>query len=250
MSPRLTAFERVLFKFARPKTVVLTTRNQEYNVMWESLPAGQFRHADHRFVWSRQEFQDWATRVVDQFGYGKNEIVGIIDMSEFVAQQRELVGNGQSGTLLTPFEQVYVPFNSAAASNVCLDEWVSECLTADSEVRADELLHRYSLGERNFEGVCLVDGCALVGADLQGATFENGFFSDVDARRSNLKGATFRNMNLKCTDFRDADLTDAVFDSVLIEGASFRGAIVCNTVFARMTYHGRELNEFQPDDWG
>jgi 3' terminal RNA ribose 2'-O-methyltransferase Hen1 len=47
--PRLSAFERVLFEFARPRTVVLTTPNRDYNVVWETLPAGQFRHADHRF---------------------------------------------------------------------------------------------------------------------------------------------------------------------------------------------------------
>lgn len=67
--PRLKAFERVLFEFAKPRTVVLTTPNREYNVTWETLPAGQFRHADHRFEWSRQEFQDWATGIADRFGY-------------------------------------------------------------------------------------------------------------------------------------------------------------------------------------
>ena len=67
--PRLSALERVLFEFARPQTVVLTTPNREYNVMWETLPAGQFRHADHRFEWSRKEFQDWANRVGVQHGY-------------------------------------------------------------------------------------------------------------------------------------------------------------------------------------
>ena len=67
--PRLSAFERVVFEFARPKAVVLTTPNSEYNVMWESLPAGNFRHTDHRFEWTRQEFQDWANRVAAQHGY-------------------------------------------------------------------------------------------------------------------------------------------------------------------------------------
>lgn len=67
--PRLSALERVVFEFARPKTVVLTTPNREYNVMWETLPSGQFRHTDHRFEWSRQEFQDWASRVGKQHGY-------------------------------------------------------------------------------------------------------------------------------------------------------------------------------------
>ena len=47
--PRLAAFERVLFGFARPGTVVLTTPNAEYNANFETLPAGEFRHRDHRF---------------------------------------------------------------------------------------------------------------------------------------------------------------------------------------------------------
>jgi 3' terminal RNA ribose 2'-O-methyltransferase Hen1 len=67
--PRLSAFERVLFEFARPKTVVLTTPNQEYNTMWETLPAGQFRHSDHRFEWTRHEFRAWANRVAEKHLY-------------------------------------------------------------------------------------------------------------------------------------------------------------------------------------
>jgi len=68
--PRLAAFERVLFEAARPRTVVLTTPNREYNVRWESLPAGQFRHRDHRFEWTRAEFGEWAAGVAERFGYG------------------------------------------------------------------------------------------------------------------------------------------------------------------------------------
>jgi 3' terminal RNA ribose 2'-O-methyltransferase Hen1 len=67
--PRLTAFERVLFEFAKPRTVVLTTPNREYNVTWETLPAGKFRHPDHRFEWNRQEFQTWANGIAEHFGY-------------------------------------------------------------------------------------------------------------------------------------------------------------------------------------
>jgi 3' terminal RNA ribose 2'-O-methyltransferase Hen1 len=66
---RLTAFERVLFEFARPGGVVLTTPNAEYNVKFESLPAGAFRHRDHRFEWTRAEFQAWASRAAERFGY-------------------------------------------------------------------------------------------------------------------------------------------------------------------------------------
>ena len=67
--PRLAAFERVLFEYARPKTVVITTPNREYNVKWETLPAGTFRHRDHRFEWTRAEFQTWAEGIAARHGY-------------------------------------------------------------------------------------------------------------------------------------------------------------------------------------
>jgi 3' terminal RNA ribose 2'-O-methyltransferase Hen1 len=67
--PRLSAFERVLFEFAKPAHVVVTTPNAEYNVKWETLPAGRFRHKDHRFEWTRAEFQEWTNRVAEKFGY-------------------------------------------------------------------------------------------------------------------------------------------------------------------------------------
>jgi len=67
--PRLAAFERVLFEFARPWTIVLTTPNREYNVKFPTLPAGRFRHRDHRFEWTRAEFLEWAERVAARFGY-------------------------------------------------------------------------------------------------------------------------------------------------------------------------------------
>ena len=67
--PRLASLERVVFEFARPGTVVVTTPNREYNAMWETLPAGQFRHSDHRFEWTRSEFEEWSRRVADRFGY-------------------------------------------------------------------------------------------------------------------------------------------------------------------------------------
>ncbi len=67
--PRLAAFERVVFECARPGTIVLTTPNREYNVTWPNLVAGAFRHEDHRFEWTRDEFQAWAMSVAARFGY-------------------------------------------------------------------------------------------------------------------------------------------------------------------------------------
>ena len=66
---RLSAFERVLFEFACPQMVVLTTPNVEYNIKFENLPAGRFRHKDHRFEWTRTEFQSWSSDISKRFGY-------------------------------------------------------------------------------------------------------------------------------------------------------------------------------------
>ncbi|MEU2157201.1 3' terminal RNA ribose 2'-O-methyltransferase Hen1 [Streptomyces sp. NPDC019396] len=67
--PRLPALEYAVFGSARPRTVIVTTPNVEYNVRWETLPAGHVRHSDHRFEWTREEFRQWAARVSDRHGY-------------------------------------------------------------------------------------------------------------------------------------------------------------------------------------
>jgi 3' terminal RNA ribose 2'-O-methyltransferase Hen1 len=74
--PRLGAFERALFGCARPGTVIVTTPNAEYNALFEGLPAGSFRHADHRFEWNRAEFAGWADGVAARHGYS-TEVSGI-----------------------------------------------------------------------------------------------------------------------------------------------------------------------------
>jgi 3' terminal RNA ribose 2'-O-methyltransferase Hen1 len=78
--PRLAAFERAVFEFARPGTVILTTPNREYNVMWENVGPERLRHPDHRFEWTRREFQDWAERIAGRFAYAvRFQPVGPVD---------------------------------------------------------------------------------------------------------------------------------------------------------------------------
>jgi SAM-dependent methyltransferase len=67
--PRLPALAKAVFGAARPGAVVVTTPNSEYNVRFETLPAGEFRHPDHRFEWTRSEFQTWAESVCRSYGY-------------------------------------------------------------------------------------------------------------------------------------------------------------------------------------
>ncbi len=67
---RLDAFGRAVLGEARPGLVVMTTPNAEYNVLFDNLPAGKFRHPDHRFEWTRAEFQAWAKMMAERHGYG------------------------------------------------------------------------------------------------------------------------------------------------------------------------------------
>jgi len=66
---RLKSFERVVFECAKPKTVVLTTPNGEYNVLFENMEADTMRHTDHRFEWTRKEFETWANQVANTNNY-------------------------------------------------------------------------------------------------------------------------------------------------------------------------------------
>jgi SAM-dependent methyltransferase len=77
---RLAALEAVVFGHARPAHVFVTTPNAEYNQLYETLSAGNFRHADHRFEWTRAEFGAWAAGVAERHGYS----VRLVSMGEEV----------------------------------------------------------------------------------------------------------------------------------------------------------------------
>ena len=77
---RLTSLEAAVFGHARPARVIVTTPNADYNPTWPALPAGQFRHRDHRFEWTRVEFLAWVERVARAFGYScRIEPIGPVD---------------------------------------------------------------------------------------------------------------------------------------------------------------------------
>jgi 3' terminal RNA ribose 2'-O-methyltransferase Hen1 len=66
---RLPALERVVFGFAAPAMVIVTTPNAEYNPYFETLPADAKRHPDHRFEWTRAEFRSWAEQTARAHRY-------------------------------------------------------------------------------------------------------------------------------------------------------------------------------------
>ena len=92
--PRLRAFERVVFEFARPKTIALTTPNREYNIKWEKIGTERLRHKDQRFEWTREEFKMWSTQVARKTlvalarKYHALPIAIIFDLPEKICQVR------------------------------------------------------------------------------------------------------------------------------------------------------------------
>ena len=65
---RLSLVERAVFGCYRPRTVLITTPNQEYNAVHGMSP-GALRHPDHRFEWDRPRFRRWACGVAQRHGY-------------------------------------------------------------------------------------------------------------------------------------------------------------------------------------
>lgn len=78
--PRIPAFERTLFEQARPGLVIVTTPNIEYNKKFERLPEGKLRHGDHRFEWTRKQFEAWCNQVAEKYNYSaKISPIGPVD---------------------------------------------------------------------------------------------------------------------------------------------------------------------------
>lgn len=86
---RIPAFERSVFEFASPRTVIVTTPNKEYNANYERMRESDLRHGDHRFEWTRTQFKDWTVHICEKFGY-TCEISGIGDVDEQVGSPTQM----------------------------------------------------------------------------------------------------------------------------------------------------------------
>jgi hypothetical protein len=53
----LKAAVDMVFGKLRPKVIVITTPNSDYNQLFPNFSG--MRHWDHKFEWSREEFQSW-----------------------------------------------------------------------------------------------------------------------------------------------------------------------------------------------
>lgn len=63
----LAAFPIAVFGVYRPDFVALSTPNVDFNVLFPNMVG--FRHPDHKFEWTRQEFRDWCNICSETYGY-------------------------------------------------------------------------------------------------------------------------------------------------------------------------------------
>ncbi len=86
---RLSACERAVFGVAKPRHIIITTPNSDYNVLYPTLPAGTFRHPDHRFEWTRAQFEAWGQSTAEKYGY-RVQFAPIGDVSAEVGAPSQL----------------------------------------------------------------------------------------------------------------------------------------------------------------
>ncbi|KAF6205105.1 hypothetical protein GE061_019272 [Apolygus lucorum] len=64
-----------IFGLIQPDVAVFTTPNSDFNVLFRDLIG--FRHDDHKFEWSREQFKDWADNLVVRYPNYEVEVSGI-----------------------------------------------------------------------------------------------------------------------------------------------------------------------------
>ncbi len=64
---RLDLLKRIVFDRLKPRRVVITTPNVDYNVRFDGMRRGALRHRDHRFEWSRAQFRTWCESASPDF---------------------------------------------------------------------------------------------------------------------------------------------------------------------------------------
>ncbi|KAI9340934.1 hypothetical protein BDR26DRAFT_820347 [Obelidium mucronatum] len=101
----LNCFPHVVLGTFHPKILIVTTPNAEFNINFPELnygtPLATLRNDDHKFEWTRQEFEQWAQCYARQYGYdvsftGVGLIQGSIHNVGFCTQAAIFVSNGGS----------------------------------------------------------------------------------------------------------------------------------------------------------
>ena len=72
---------KTIFGSIQPKMAVITTPNGEFNDYWATMPHGKYRHPDHRFEWTRDEFKTFVESVLKLYPEYSVTYDGIVRVS-------------------------------------------------------------------------------------------------------------------------------------------------------------------------
>ncbi|KAH0557226.1 hypothetical protein KQX54_001967 [Cotesia glomerata] len=61
----LSKVPEVIFGLMKPQVAIITTPNSDFNVLFPNFSGS--RHPDHKFEWSRLEFQTWCSQVTSRY---------------------------------------------------------------------------------------------------------------------------------------------------------------------------------------
>ncbi|XP_068144023.1 small RNA 2'-O-methyltransferase [Drosophila tropicalis] len=74
-----------IFGFMQPKLVIISTPNSDYNVIFtrfKPLLSNGFRHHDHKFEWTREQFKSWCLEIVAKYPNYMFSLLGLGDPPE------------------------------------------------------------------------------------------------------------------------------------------------------------------------
>ncbi|NXL56993.1 HENMT methyltransferase, partial [Chordeiles acutipennis] len=110
----LKKFPEVVFGFMAPSIVVISTPNSEFNPLLRGVTL--FRHPDHKFEWSRLQFQSWALEAARCYDYSveftgvghpPTEMKNVGFCTQIAVFVRKYSQTSESAQSETPSEAVY-----------------------------------------------------------------------------------------------------------------------------------------------
>merc|ERR550539_1294435 len=95
----LKAFPEVVFAHMRPKLAVITTPNRDFNVLFPNFE-GPFRHWDHKFEFTRNEFKEWALEIVAKYTEYRVTFDGVGEQPLHIESEEDLGFCSQIATFI------------------------------------------------------------------------------------------------------------------------------------------------------
>ncbi|MCI4389217.1 hypothetical protein PGIGA_G00095240, partial [Pangasianodon gigas] len=160
-------FSEVLFEYMEPRTVIISMPNAEFNPLLPGLIG--FRHKDHKFEWTRAQFQAWADGVCRKYGYsveftGVGEAPGEIRDVGFCSQIgvfQRVVGDLNTQRNNTEEEPtVYQLLYRVVYPSLCDNNIFQRTLVSEVLYRAEQLKNEWLEGQEGEQ--CDFTSCELM----------------------------------------------------------------------------------------